>query len=127
MYNPKRFGMYFPSDHESATLDHILSTQDRSSASPLQQIHTETNVKSTSTPAQDVIHRYRAGLSTLPEDGVSKPDGLHQQQSSLHSADVPPDTSYNWEYEPLALNRPIVKHLFSPSCEALFSAAVSYF
>src|SRR5882757_9290263 len=101
MYNPKRFGLYIPS--ESATLDCISQTRHSGPAFP-------------STTAQNLVHLYRSGLPISHHEGVPRLgcDNLHRTQLSAAS---PLESSYDWEYEPLALSGPIVRPVFSPSCE----------
>lgn len=105
---------------KSANLDHSSQTQDCSAvnfAPETLDTVSETN-KQSNTPAQDVIHRYHVGQPITDED-------LLQRDDFTQSLRSPPDTPYDWEYEPLAHGSPLINHFFSPSCEALFSSVVS--
>jgi hypothetical protein len=72
-------------------------------------------MQSGSTPAQDFVRRYRAGLPTSADE---------LRPVSVAS---PLETLYHWEYEPLAINRPILNRVCSPSSEGLLSSAVCCF
>jgi hypothetical protein len=112
----QRFDMYIASEHASAIPGHIPQNQHCSAAFPLQKFPLNANMQGGSTPAQDLVRRYRAGIPISPNE--------LQQPLSVVS---PLETLYNWEYEPLAINCPILNRVFSPSSEALLSSAVSCF